>query len=112
MPPPPPKRPTSRDVARLAEVSHMTVSRVVRDVHSVAPETVSRVRAAIEKLGYQPDPALSALSAYRCGGVGKNHGSVLAFLDCDGTDYSNLVFQGVQNAVSYTHLTLPTKRIV
>jgi len=90
------KRPTSRDVARLAGVSHMTVSRVVRDIHSVAPETVSRVRAAIEKLGYRPDPTLSALSAYRYEGSTKSHGSVIAFLDCDESDYSDLVFKGVQ----------------
>ena len=79
----------------------MTVSRVVRDVQSVAPETVARVRAAIKKLGYQPDPALSALAAYRYGEGGKNHGGVLAFLDCDGTQYSDLVFQGVQSEAQH-----------
>ena len=88
-------RPTSRDVARLAGVSHMTVSRVVRGLHCVDPETSARVLGAIEKLGYQPDPALSALAAYRASEGERPHGGVLALLDCDGIAYSQIVFQGV-----------------
>ena len=43
-------RPTMRDVAALAGVGVKTVSRVVNDVPTVAPELVQRVRAAAEKL--------------------------------------------------------------
>jgi LacI family transcriptional regulator len=48
-----PKRPTMKDVARAAGVSHMTVSRVVNGDTGVLPDKVSRVERAIRKLGYQ-----------------------------------------------------------
>ena len=43
---------TVHDVARLAGVSAMTVSRVINSADSVATDTVSKVQAAIGKLGY------------------------------------------------------------
>jgi LacI family transcriptional regulator len=46
-------RPTIRDVARLAGVSPMTVSRVINGGQSVQPETAAKVERAIRKLGYQ-----------------------------------------------------------
>lgn len=46
-------RPTMRDVAALAGVSLMTVSRVVNGDPGVLPETASRVERAIRRLGYQ-----------------------------------------------------------
>jgi LacI family repressor for deo operon, udp, cdd, tsx, nupC, and nupG len=46
--------PTIRDVARLAGVSHQTVSRVLNDVEKVNPETREKVEAAIAELGYRP----------------------------------------------------------
>ena len=93
----PNRRPTLRDVADLACVSHMTVSRVVNGSHAVATKTVERVRAAIEKLAYRPDPALSALAAYRRNGSGaREQQSVLAFLDCDANAYSDVVLDGAR----------------
>lgn len=50
-------RPTIRDVARLAGVSPMTVSRVVNGGESVQPETAAKVERAIRKLGYQRNDA-------------------------------------------------------
>lgn len=47
------KRPTMKDVARAAGVSHMTVSRVVNGEMGVLPDKVSRVERAIRQLGYQ-----------------------------------------------------------
>lgn len=85
-----------RDVAVRAGVSHMTVSRVVRGDRLVAVGTRERVQIAIAELGYRPDPALSALAAYRAAGGGKQGGSVLAFLDCDGTEYSKVVQAGAR----------------
>lgn len=96
MPSPDARRPTLIDVARLAGVSHMTVSRVVRGFHAVSPETARRVTEAINQLGYQPDPALSALASYRALGTGHRHGSTLAFLDCDSTDHSQKIFAAAQ----------------
>ncbi|WP_454932064.1 LacI family DNA-binding transcriptional regulator [Actinomyces oricola] len=41
------------DVARIAEVSHQTVPRVLNVPDSVRPATRARVQAAIEELGYR-----------------------------------------------------------
>ncbi|WPJ97253.1 LacI family DNA-binding transcriptional regulator [Coraliomargarita algicola] len=91
----PNKRPTIYDVAKLAGVSHATVSRVVRGADIVKPTTIEIVKAAIEKLGYRPDPALSALAAYRSNmQPHQGHGETLAFIDCDGSEYSEIVYAG------------------
>ena len=49
------------DVARLAGVSHQTVSRVINDNAHVRPETRRRVLAAMRTLDYRPNPAARAL---------------------------------------------------
>ncbi|WP_027345123.1 LacI family DNA-binding transcriptional regulator [Hamadaea tsunoensis] len=49
------------DVARLAGVSHQTVSRVLNEHPNVAERTRLRVRAAIAELGYRPNRAARAL---------------------------------------------------
>lgn len=56
------KRVTSFDVARLAGVSQATVSRALRDLPSITPETRERVARAAEQLGYVPHEAGRALS--------------------------------------------------
>jgi len=84
-----------RDVAREAGVSHMTVSRVVRGRDRVAEVTRRRVEAAIRRLDYRPDPALSALASYRTR-AGGARGSSLAFLFCDEDNYSRSVLAGVR----------------
>jgi len=48
-------RPTIRDVARLAGVSHQTVSRVINHSADVTPETRERVEVAILELDYRPN---------------------------------------------------------
>jgi N-acetylglucosamine repressor len=47
---------TLRDVARLAGVSTMTVSRVVNNSRAVKSETRARVESAIAQLGFVPNP--------------------------------------------------------
>jgi DNA-binding LacI/PurR family transcriptional regulator len=49
------------DVAKLAGVSHQTVSRVINDSAHVRPETRRRVLAAMRQLDYHPNPAARAL---------------------------------------------------
>jgi DNA-binding LacI/PurR family transcriptional regulator len=49
------------DVARLAGVSHQTVSRVLNGHPNVKEQTRLRVRAAIAELGYRPNKAARAL---------------------------------------------------
>ncbi len=56
---------TIADVARAAEVSRATVSRVMNGRLSVAPEIVARVRAAAERLNYRPSDLARSLSLGR-----------------------------------------------
>ena len=60
---------TMADVARLAGVSKMTVSRLLTNPAAVAEETAERIRAAIERLGYVPDRVAGSLSSRRTGFV-------------------------------------------
>lgn len=50
------KQPTISQVAALANVSSQTVSRVINNRDNVAPKTRERVMAAIEEIGYHPNP--------------------------------------------------------
>lgn len=58
------------DVAEVAGVSHMTVSRVINGTGPVRPETRARVLAAVEELGYRPNSAARALVTGRSGTLG------------------------------------------
>src|SRR6476659_9843213 len=58
------------DVAKLAGVSHQTVSRVINDSTHVRPETKQRVLAAMRQLDYRPNPATRALVTGRSGTLG------------------------------------------
>lgn len=55
------RRPTIRDVSKLAGVSRMTVSRVISDPKLVLPATREKVEKAISDLGYVPDKAAGSL---------------------------------------------------
>jgi LacI family transcriptional regulator, gluconate utilization system Gnt-I transcriptional repressor len=57
------------DVARMAGVSTMTVSRALRDGASIASETRDKIRKAVEKLGYVLDQSAGSLSSKRTGFV-------------------------------------------
>lgn len=57
------QKPTLTEVAKLAGVSEITVSRVVRGKGPIAEETRKRVRAAIETLGYLPNRAAGTLAS-------------------------------------------------
>ncbi len=54
--------PTINDVARLAGVSPMTVSRVINTENSVRPATRGLVNAAIDELKYAPNQAARSLA--------------------------------------------------
>ncbi len=58
------------DVARLAGVSHQTVSRVLNDLPNVRPATRERVEQAIRQLRYIPSPAARALVTRRSRTIG------------------------------------------
>lgn len=57
--------PSIRDVAERAGVSYQTVSRVLNEHPSLRADTVERVQAAIQDLGYRPNRAARALVTSR-----------------------------------------------
>lgn len=61
----PKRRATINDIARLAQVSKKTVSRVINQSPLVSPETRERVTAVIEELGFTPDPQARGLAFRR-----------------------------------------------
>jgi DNA-binding LacI/PurR family transcriptional regulator len=63
-------RPLMVDVARLAGVSHQTVSRVLNDHPNVSPRTRAGVLAAIRDLGYRPNAAARTLVTGRTNTLG------------------------------------------
>lgn len=57
------KKVTLSDVAQLADVSTMTVSKVIRNTGSISAPTRERVNEAIEELGYLPNLIAGSLSS-------------------------------------------------
>ncbi len=74
------KRATLRDVAHSTGYSLMTVSRALRGLPGVSDERRSHVLAAANRLGYRPDPVMSALAAHRQRLKEPVRRSVVAFL--------------------------------
>jgi DNA-binding LacI/PurR family transcriptional regulator len=64
------RKPVMSDVARLAGVSHQTVSRVINGSSSIRPETRERVQHAIAQLGYRPNSVARALVTSKSGIIG------------------------------------------
>lgn len=56
-----PERPTIHDVARRANVSPATVSKVLRGIGSARPENIERIREAVRELGFRVDPLAANL---------------------------------------------------
>lgn len=66
----PARAPGVRDIARIAGVSPMSVSRALNAPHSVSEKTRARVQAAIESTGFVGNRLASGLAASRSGLVG------------------------------------------
>jgi DNA-binding LacI/PurR family transcriptional regulator len=73
-------RPTIRDVARQAGVSHQTVSRVINQSEDVLPETRALVEKVIDQLGYRPSAIARSMAR------GQTH--TLACISPNLTDYT------------------------
>lgn len=71
-----------KDVAREAGVSTMTVSRALRLDPKVAPRLQKRIETIAARLGYRPNPLVSALMSYRRAGKPVHHDLKLGFLTC------------------------------
>ncbi|MEZ0215881.1 MAG: LacI family DNA-binding transcriptional regulator [Rariglobus sp.] len=61
----PPRRVTLRDIAAEIGVTPMTVSRALRNQTRISAEMRDKIQAKAAEMGYQPDPALTALVHYR-----------------------------------------------
>ena len=57
------QRITLNDIAELAGVTKMTVSRYLRTPDKVKPETAERIASVIAEIGYEPDPDNPAMSS-------------------------------------------------
>jgi DNA-binding LacI/PurR family transcriptional regulator len=66
----PHKKPNIYDVAKLAGVSHQTVSRALNRSGYIKPETKAKVDAATAELGYRPSQAARALAVSKNNMVG------------------------------------------
>ncbi|GAB3773040.1 LacI family DNA-binding transcriptional regulator [Ramlibacter monticola] len=98
-------RVTLADVAQAANVSPITVSRALRGERAVDPELVARVQAAVQRLGYVPDPAARALAS--------RHGTQVAllvpllsnalFVDLVEAAQRTLTRAGYQTLIGVTH---------
>jgi DNA-binding LacI/PurR family transcriptional regulator len=60
-------RTTQQDIAKAAGVNRATVSLALREHPSIPAVTRNRIQKIATKLGYTPDPMLTALAAYRHG---------------------------------------------
>ncbi len=88
-----------RDVAAAASVSVGTVSNVLNSPHKVAPATVARVHAAIDKLGFVRNDAARQLKAQRSRCV------ALLVLDI-GNPFFTSVARGAEHRASQLNLTV------
>lgn len=98
-------RVTLADVAGVAGVSPITVSRALRGERAVDPVLVARVKAAADRLGYVPDPAARALASRH-----STHVALLIpllsnalFVDLLETAQRTLRAAGYQTLIGVTH---------
>jgi LacI family transcriptional regulator len=64
------RKPTIKDVARVAGVGPMTVSRLLNQSASVSEEAAARIYSAIEQLGYRPNEMARALRGQKSNAIG------------------------------------------
>ncbi len=74
-------RVTLRDIAAATGVHYSTVSLALRDNPRIPPALRARIKEQAEALGYTPDPALSALNAYRKTKLRVKYQASLAWID-------------------------------
>jgi DNA-binding LacI/PurR family transcriptional regulator len=80
-----PRRITIRDIAAKANVHFSTVGRALSNDPRLSPKTVHRIKAIALEMRYSPDPAVTALSAYRSASRKRTFSGTVAFLTSDTT---------------------------
>ena len=83
---------TIKTIAAAVGVSNPTVSRALRNDPRISTATRERVQAIAQKLGYRPDPAMSALVAYRQRVQPRGNYGKLAILNAWGLPEEQLLF--------------------
>ncbi|WP_202567244.1 LacI family DNA-binding transcriptional regulator [Agreia sp. COWG] len=92
------------DVARLAGVSHQTVSRVINDAPNIRDETKQRVLESMEQLQYRPNRAARALVTSRSRTIG--------ILSASRTQYGPAAsMQAIEDAASAAGYSVTTANI-
>lgn len=74
------KRVRLKDIAKLANLSVSAVSMALNNDTSMSKQTAERVKRIANEMGYAPDPALAALSAYRSKRKIHTHYSVIGMV--------------------------------
>ncbi|WP_425373323.1 LacI family DNA-binding transcriptional regulator [Mesorhizobium denitrificans] len=108
-------RPTIADVARLADVAAITVSRALRHPSRVSAELRTKIDDAVAQLGYVPDPIARALASARSDVVGVLVPSLtnVVFADVVKGIYDQLRGSSLQIQMGNTHYSaLEEERLV
>lgn len=98
-------RPTIADVAKLAGVGAITVSRALREPARVSQDLRRQIASAIDTLGYVPDPNARALASARADVIGVLVPSLTnnVFADVVRGIYDGLSDTGFQIQIGNTH---------
>ena len=83
---------TIKDIARLAGVSHTTVSRALRNHPAIADETIERIQAIAVEQGYTVSAAARSLKTSRSQTIG----IILSYLD---DPYFSKVLEGIEDTI-------------
>ncbi len=104
------KRVTVRDIARELDLHFTTVAEALRGSSRIKTKTQERVREAATRMGYRPDPVMSALSSYRSRQMRGSYQGTLAWMNSfdskdilttEQTFYGDCYRGGQQRAESY-----------
>lgn len=75
------KRVTIRDIAEEVGMHFTTVSQALKNSPRIKAATRAKIREVAERMGYRPDPMLSALMAYRTQQQNRTFQGVLAWIN-------------------------------
>ena len=88
--------PTLHDVARLAGVSHTTVSLALKNDSRITPNTRGKVLEAARSLGYVPNETARGLVRYRTG-------TLALVSDSFSSAYEAELLRGIESAMRHNH---------